>query len=357
MSAPKKILFLDRDGTLITEPPDFQIDRLDKFALEPEVVPALRRLRDAGYTFVMVTNQDGLGTPSFRESEFRPLQDLLLRILQSQGITFEAVRVCPHTKADNCDCRKPKLGMVLDYLRDATWSREHSFVIGDRETDVQLAAALGIRGLRYHPKTLSWPDLAHQIADAPRRAALVRKTKETNITVSVDLDTPAAARLDTGLGFFDHMLEQIAKNANIGLAITCDGDLEIDEHHTVEDVGIALGSALKQAMGDKRGVGRYGFTLPMDEAQAQVAIDLSGRPFFVFEGKFPRENVGELPTELVPHFFRSLSDTLGATLHMSVTGDNTHHMIEALFKGFGRALRPALARGDAREVPSTKGVL
>ncbi|HVU17967.1 MAG TPA: bifunctional histidinol-phosphatase/imidazoleglycerol-phosphate dehydratase HisB [Candidatus Didemnitutus sp.] len=357
MSTAKKILFLDRDGTLITEPADFQIDRLDKFALEPEVIPALRRLRDAGYTFVMVTNQDGLGTPSFREAEFRPLQDLLLHILQSQGIAFEAVRVCPHTKADGCDCRKPKVGLVLDYLRDTTWSREHSLVIGDRETDVQLAAALGIRGLRYNPKTLGWPEIARQIADAPRRAALSRKTKETKITVSVDLDTPAPARLDTGVGFFDHMLEQIAKNANIGLEISCEGDLEIDEHHTVEDVGLALGSALKQAMGDKRGLGRYGFTLPMDEAQAQVALDLSGRPYFVFEGKFPREQVGELPTELVPHFFRSVSDTLGATLHMSVKGDNTHHMVETLFKGFGRALRPALARGDAREVPSTKGVL
>jgi imidazoleglycerol-phosphate dehydratase/histidinol-phosphatase len=353
----KKILFLDRDGTLITEPADFQIDRLDKFALEPEVVPALRRLRDAGYAFVMVTNQDGLGTPSFRDEEFRPLQDLLLRVLRSQGIEFEAVRVCPHTAADGCDCRKPKVGMLLDYLRDTAWSREHSFVIGDRETDLQLAAALGIRGLRYHPERLGWAEIARQIADAPRRASLKRKTKETDITVSVDLDTPAAARLDTGLGFFDHMLEQIAKNAAIGLVVTCDGDLEIDEHHTVEDVGIALGTALKQALGDKRGVGRYGFTLPMDEASAQVALDLSGRPYFVFEGKFPRENVGELPSELVPHFFRSLSDALGATLHMSVQGENTHHMIEALFKGFGRALRPAIARGAGSEVPSTKGVL
>jgi imidazoleglycerol-phosphate dehydratase/histidinol-phosphatase len=353
----KKILFLDRDGTLITEPADFQIDRLDKFTLEPDVIPALRRLRDAGYTFVMVTNQDGLGTPSFREEEFRPLQDLLLRILKTQGIEFEAVRVCPHLATAGCDCRKPKLGLLLDYLRDTSWSRENSAVIGDRETDVQLAAALGVRGLRYHSVALGWTEIARQIVDAPRRATLTRKTKETSIVISVDLDTPAPARLDTGLGFFDHMLEQIAKNAGIALTVDCDGDLEIDEHHTVEDVGLALGAALKQALGDKRGVGRYGFTLPMDEASAQVALDLSGRPYFVFEGKFPRENVGELPSELVPHFFRSLSDALGATLHMSVTGDNTHHMIEALFKGFGRALRPAIARGGGTEVPSTKGVL
>jgi imidazoleglycerol-phosphate dehydratase/histidinol-phosphatase len=353
----KKILFLDRDGTLITEPPDFQIDRLDKFTLEPAVIPALLRLRDAGFTFVMVTNQDGLGTPSFREEEFRPLQDLLLRVLQSQGVAFEAVRVCPHTAADGCDCRKPKVGLLLDYLRDTSWSREHSLVIGDRATDLQLAVALGVRGLRYLPGNPGWTEIARQIVEAPRRATVTRKTKETAITVSVDLDTPGPARLDTGLGFFDHMLEQIAKNAGIGLAVECAGDLEIDEHHTVEDVGIALGTVLKQALGDKRGIGRYGFTLPMDEAKAEVALDLSGRAYFVFTGKFTRENVGELPSELVPHFFRSLSDALGATLHMSVSGENTHHMIEALFKGFGRALRPAVARGAGSEVPSTKGVL
>ena len=352
-----KILFIDRDGTLIAEPFDQQIDRLDKFALEPGVVPALLRLRDAGWTFVMVTNQDGLGTPSFREEEFRPLQKLLVDILRSQGIEFAAVRVCPHTAADRCDCRKPKPGLVQDYLRDPGWSREMSAVIGDRETDVQLAQNLGVRGLRYDRQALAWPEIARQLVDAPRRATVVRHTKETRITVTVDLDQAAPAQLATGLGFFDHMLDQIAKNAGISLAIKCDGDLEIDEHHTVEDVGIALGQALKQAIGDKRGIGRYGFVLPMDEAQAQVALDLSGRAYFVFEGKFPREQVGELPTELVPHFFRSLGDAMAATLQMSVTGDNTHHMVETLFKGFGRALRPAIARGAGSEVPSTKGVL
>ena len=353
----KKILFLDRDGTLIHEPADFQIDRLDKFALEPDVIPALRQLRDVGYTFVMVTNQDGLGTPSFREEEFRPLQDLLVGVLRSQGIVFEAVRVCPHTAADRCDCRKPKTGLVLDYLRDTSWDRPASLVIGDRQTDVELAANLGIRGLRYDAKNLGWMEIARQLVQAPRRSTVERRTNETAITVSVDLDTPGPAKLATGLGFFDHMLDQIARNAGIGLTITCQGDLHIDEHHTVEDVALALGQALKQALGDKRGVGRYGFLMPMDESLAQVALDLSGRPWFVFEGKFPRENVGELPSELVPHFFQSLSTTLGATLHMSVRGDNTHHMIEALFKGFGRALRPALARQAGGDVPSTKGVL
>jgi len=347
----KKILFLDRDGTLLTEPRDQQ------FALEPGVIPALLRLRDAGWKFVMVTNQDGLGTPSFREDEFKPLQKLLLDLLASQGVEFEAVRVCPHTAADQCDCRKPKTGLLTDYVKATDWSREASAVIGDRETDVQLASNLGVRGLRYDRSTLGWTEIARRLVDAPRRATVVRNTKETKITVSVDLDEAAPARLDTGIGFFDHMLEQIAKNAAIGLAIKCDGDLEIDEHHTVEDVGIALGTALRQALGDKRGVGRYGFVLPMDEAQAQVALDLSGRAFFTFEGRFPRDTVGGLPTELVPHFFRSLGDALAATLQMTVKGDNTHHMVETLFKGFGRALRPAIARGAGSEIPSTKGVL
>ena len=353
----KKILFIDRDGTLITEPFDQQIDRLDKFALEPDTIPALLRLRDAGYKLVMVTNQDGLGTPSFREEEFRPLQQLLLDILSSQGIAFEAVRVCPHTAADRCDCRKPKTGLLTDYLKATDWSRELSAVIGDRETDVQLAQNLGVRGLRYDRKTLGWAEIARQLVDAPRRATIVRNTKETKITVSVDLDQAAPAQLATGLGFFDHMLEQIAKNAGIGLAIKCDGDLEIDEHHTVEDVGIALGTALKQALGDKRGVGRYGFVMPMDESLASVALDLSGRAWLVFDARFPRDRVGEMPTEMVSHFFKSVTDTLAATLHLSVTGDNTHHMVEALFKGFGRALRPALARGAGGDIPSSKGVL
>jgi imidazoleglycerol-phosphate dehydratase/histidinol-phosphatase len=353
----KKLLFIDRDGTLIAEPFDQQVDRLDKLALEPAVIPALLRLRDAGWKFVMVTNQDGLGTPSFREEEFRPPQKLLLDILSSQGIDFEAVRVCPHTAADRCDCRKPRTGLIADYLKSTDWSRESSVVIGDRETDLQLAQNLGIRGLRYDRKTLDWAEIARLLVDAPRRATIVRNTKETKITVSVDLDATAPVKLATGLGFFDHMLEQIARHAGISLVIECEGDLHIDEHHTIEDTGLALGSALKQALGDKRGIGRYGFVMPMDESLAQVALDLSGRAWLVFDAKFPRDRVGEMPTEMVSHFFKSVSDNLALTLNMSVTGDNTHHMIEALFKGFGRALRPALARGDGTEIPSSKGVL
>ena len=353
----KKILFIDRDGTLITEPAGYQIDRLDKFALEPEAIPALRRLRDAGFTFVMVTNQDGLGTASFPEGDFLPLQKLLIDIFGSQGITFEAVRICPHLPADRCDCRKPKVGLLLDYLKDTSWSRENSYVIGDRETDLQLATNLGVTGLRYDQKNLGWTEIARQLVDAPRRATIERKTKETAITVTVDLDATAPLKFATGLGFFDHMLEQIARNAGISLVIECKGDLHIDEHHTIEDTGLALGTALRQALGDKRGVGRYGFVMPMDEALAQVAIDLSGRAWLVFEAKFPRDRVGEMPTEMVSHFFKSVSDNLAATVNMSVTGDNAHHMVEALFKGFGRALRPAVARTSGGDIPSSKGVL
>jgi imidazoleglycerol-phosphate dehydratase/histidinol-phosphatase len=231
-------------------------------------------------------------------------------------------------------------------------------VVGDRDTDVELARNLGLKGYKIgSPGAESWAAVAHAVLDRPRVAEVIRRTRETDIRVRVDLDSETEPRAKTGLGFFDHMLEQLGKHGGFALDVQCRGDLHIDEHHTVEDVGLALGAALKQALGDKRGIGRYGFTMPMDEAKAEVAIDLSGRPYFVFEGNFPRENVGELPSELVPHFFQSLATTLGATLHMSVKGDNTHHMIEALFKGFGRALKPAVARGTGSEIPSTKGVL
>ena len=353
----KKLLFIDRDGVLISEPEDKQIDALDKFSLEPGVVPALSKLRDAGYRFVMVSNQDGLGTPSFPEEQFRPLQDLLLRVLASQGIEFEAVRVCPHTPADGCECRKPRVGLVLDYLRATDWDRASAHMIGDRETDMEFAANLGVAGIRYNRDTPGWAEIARSIVEAPRRATVARRTKETDIGVSVDLDATGPCSFDTGIGFFNHMLDQIARNAGIALQVRCTGDLHIDEHHTVEDTALALGTALRQAIGDKRGIGRYGFVLPMDEARAEVSLDLSGRAWLVFEAKFPREAVGTLPTELVQHFFHSLADQLGATLHMRVTGDNTHHMIESLFKCFGRALRPAVARVAGGEVPSTKGVL
>jgi imidazoleglycerol-phosphate dehydratase/histidinol-phosphatase len=348
----KKILFIDRDGTLIAEPADFQIDSVEKFALLPGVIPALIALRDAGWRFVMVTNQDGLGTKTYPRPKWDQIQDLLMGVLSSQGVAFDAVLVCPHRPADACECRKPRLGLLRDYLADASWDRTRSVVIGDRDTDLQLAKNMGIRGI----KMGAWPKIAKELLGRPRTASIERKTKETSISVAVDLDGDGKSKIKTGIGFFDHMLEQISKHGGFDLDLDVKGDLHIDEHHTVEDVGLALGTALKTALGDKVGIGRYGFTVPMDETLAKAAVDLSGRAHFKFSGKFPREAVGGLPTEMVPHFFRSLADSLGATLHLTVKGENAHHMVEACFKAVGRALRPAFKLGGGG-LPSTKGTL
>ncbi len=355
----QKILFLDRDGTIIIEPPDQQIDSLQKLALLPGVIPALLKLRDAGFKFVLVSNQDGLGTQSFPEHTFREPQDFLRSLLASQGITFEAEFFCPHFPKDECECRKPKVGLLKDFLSATSIDRAASAVIGDRETDLQLAKNIGVRGIRVQHNGapgLTWDEIAAELTQVQRTASVERKTKETDIHVKVNLDRESPIHITTGLGFFDHMLEQIARHGGFSLELTCKGDLHIDEHHTVEDCALALGQALRIALGDKRGIHRYGFLLPMDEALAQVAIDLSGRSYFVFEGKFGRDSVGQLPTELVPHFFRSLADTLGAAINIRVNGENTHHMIEACFKGVGRSLRQAIRITD-RELPSTKGML
>jgi imidazoleglycerol-phosphate dehydratase/histidinol-phosphatase len=352
----RKILFIDRDGTLIHEPPDQQIDSLEKFVLVDQVIPSLIELRDAGYEFVMVSNQDGLGTDSFPTESFAPPQALLLQILASQGVRFSAIHIDPHFEHQNAPTRKPGIGMLLDYLRSGELDFQASAVIGDRQTDLDLAANLGVRGFRLGPGLWDWPGIAHALARVPRTATVERNTRETRIRVDVDLDREGAAEISTGLGFFDHMLEQIGRHGGFKLALRCEGDLNVDEHHTVEDSALALGEALRVALGDKRGIARYGFVLPMDETRAEALIDLSGRPWLVFEGQFPRDRVGDLPTELVPHFFRSLSDALGANLHLRVAGDNAHHMVEACFKATARALRMALRR-DGVELPSTKGVL
>ena len=351
-----RILFIDRDGTLIEEPPDHQIDSLPKLRLLPHVIPALLRLQRAGYRLVLVSNQDGLGTASFPQPSFDEPHQFLMNLLGSQGITFEREFICPHLPADDCGCRKPRTGLLDAYLKEHPLDPQHSHVIGDRETDLQLARNIGIEGIRIGAD-YGWPEIADRLdRNGTREASITRRTKETDIQVKVQLDRETPIEVSTGLGFFDHMLEQIAKHGGFALQLTCRGDLHIDEHHTVEDCALALGQALKTALGDKRGIHRYGFLLPMDEALAQVAIDLSGRAYFVFEGQFGRDQVGQLPTELVPHFFRSLADTLGAAINLKVSGENTHHMIEACFKGVGRALRQAVRITD-RELPSTKGIL
>jgi imidazoleglycerol-phosphate dehydratase/histidinol-phosphatase len=357
MSAPLRIAFVDRDGTLIKEPADQQVDKLEKIELVPGVIPALLRLKEAGYRFIMISNQDGRGTDSFPEADFRIPQEFTVQLFASQGISFDEIFICPHFNADGCECRKPLPGLLGDFFDRVNVDRQHSLVVGDRETDLSFARNINVPGYLVDPEDAdSWNQIVRQVLDQPRSASVNRKTKETDISVTVDLDTSSPVVIDTGIAFYDHMLDQVAKHGGFSLQLSCKGDLEIDEHHTVEDVALALGQALKEALGDKRGIGRFGFVIPMDETQAQVAIDLGGRPFLVFDGDFPRTEVGGMPTELVPHFFRSLSDTLGASIQIEVKGENTHHMVEACFKGTGRALRAALKR-EGNELPSTKGTL
>lgn len=324
MGTRRKLLFVDRDGAVI-EPsvPDLRLVR--------DVIPALLRVRDAGYELVMVGRGGGP-------------HEQLMQLLASQGICFAGVHV---------DAR---VGALLDYLRNGDLDAAASAAVGDGASDLAFAGDLGVRALRLGVDGNDWTGIAHRLADAPRIAQVARHTRETRIDVAVDLDREAAATVSTGLGFFDHMLEQLGRHGGFALTLRCEGDTRIDEHHTVEDSALALGDALRQALGDKRGIGRYGFSLPMDETRAEALLDLSGRAYFVFEGRFERERVGELPTELVPHFFRSLSDALGANLHLKVAGDNTHHMVEACFKVVARALRMAIRR-EGRELPSTKGKL
>lgn len=353
----QKILFIDRDGCLIEEPADEQIDAYEKFRLMPGVIPALLRLKQAGYRFVMVSNQDGLGTARFPQADFDGPQHLLLQILSSQGIDFDAIHIDASLPEDHAPTRKPGVGMLLGYLRDPQLDRQHSAVIGDRDTDLQLADNMGLRGLRVGPKGSDWPSIADTLLSTPRSAEVTRRTNETQIRVQVNLDARAPIALNSGIGFFDHMLEQLASHGGFALSLSCQGDLHIDEHHSVEDCALALGQALDQALGDRVGIGRYGFTAAMDESLASVALDLSGRPALVFNGEFSRDQVGALSTEMVKHFFASLAQTLRCAIHVDLRGDNAHHQVEACFKALGRALRMALARQADGGLPSTKGVL
>jgi imidazoleglycerol-phosphate dehydratase / histidinol-phosphatase len=357
-----KILFIDRDGTIIQEPEDKQIDAFEKLQLLPGVIPALLALQNSGYRLIMVSNQDGLGTPSFPEENFRKPHALLMSILNSQGVQFDDVLVCPHFSHEGCSCRKPNLGLVQKYLRQ-DFSRDDSYVIGDRISDASMANNMGIKSITYGEGDgkLNWPAIVKELLHRGRSAYIERHTKETRISVSIDLpdsdQMTAMISIDTGVKYFDHMLEQLAKHSGIGLTIKADGDLGVDEHHTIEDTALTIGEGLRKALGDKRGIGRYGFVLPMDEAEAAVSLDLSGRPFLVFEGNFTRDYVGDMPTELVKHFYRSLTDSLHATLHMRVRGENCHHMVESSFKCLGRALRLAIQREGSNDIPSTKGLL
>lgn len=355
MSAKRKILFIDRDGTLIEEPADEQVDRLDKVRLLPQVIPSLLKLMIAGYELVMVSNQDGLGTDSFPTEDFQVPHDWMMHVFESQGIHFSAIHIDPHFEHQKAPTRKPGIGMVLDYLKSGQLDLQRSAVIGDRDTDLQLADNMGIRGFKL-TQELQWPALTRRLIDQQRTAVIERNTNETQISVRINLDETKPVQIKTGLGIFDHFLEQLALHGGFSLELSANGDLHVDEHHTVEDCGLAIGSALDSALGDRRGIGRYGFLLPMDEALAQAAIDLSGRPFYVQRGELPRDAVGDLSSEMIKHFFHSLAQNLRAAIHLDIQGDNTHHMAEAMFKGVGRCLRPALARQD-EALPSSKGVL
>jgi len=354
-----KVLFIDRDGTLIEEPEDFQVDAIDKVQLVRDVMSALLELAQHGFRFVMVSNQDGLGTESFPQSDFDASHGYVMSLFASQGITFDEVLVCPHLPDNNCDCRKPRTGLLTRFLAATDINLTLSAVIGDRATDMELAERIGVRGLLVntdHPDAMSWPQIVELLCHSERVATVSRNTNETRISATINLDAPGTNDISTGIGFYDHMLEQIAKHGGFSLTLKCDGDLNVDEHHTVEDTAICLGDALREALGNKFGIGRYGFLLPMDESEAKVSLDLSGRSAFMFAADFPRATVGELSTEMVEHFFRSLAESLRAALHIEVQGENTHHMIEACFKSVGRTLRQAISRSGT-ELPSTKGSL
>ena len=345
-SAKKKFAFIDRDGTIVEEPHDEQVDALEKIRFVPGVIPALRALQSAGFDLIMVTNQDGLGTEAYPEAHFELTQSFIMDLLRSQGITFSAVHIDRTYPHDRAETRKPGIGMVREYLAGGVMDFDRSFVVGDRASDIELAKNMGLTGHRIG--AVSWDDIVDSVLHGDRVAEVVRETNETSIRVRVALEGTGTS-ISTGVGFFDHMLDQIAVHGGFGLSLECTGDLHVDEHHTIEDCGLALGEALSAALGDRRGIGRFGFVLPMDDARATIAIDLGGRPYLRFDADFARDRVGEMPTEMVPHFFRSLAQTLGATIHVEVLGDNAHHKVEAVFKGFGRALRTALKRDGGRD--------
>jgi imidazoleglycerol-phosphate dehydratase/histidinol-phosphatase len=368
----KKVLFIDRDGTLIWEPPtDFQIDSIDKFRLLPGMVTALSKIvREMDFELVMVTNQDGLGTEKFPEETFWPVQDLLIGILKSEGICFSEICIDRSFEVENKPTRKPGTGMLLKYL-SAEYDMKNSYVIGDRITDVKLAKNLGASCIfiknydaanewksEITAMVDNWEEIYDFLKLPPRKTELKRKTNETDISISLNLDGKGLAKIDTGIPFFDHMLEQIAKHGNVDLEVIAKGDLHIDEHHTIEDVGIVLGEIFYKALGDKKGIERYGFVLPMDDCFAQVAMDLGGRSWIVWEAEFKREKIGEMPTEMFYHFFKSFSDAAKCNLNIKAEGQNEHHKIESIFKGFARTIKQAVRRNkDDLSLPSTKGIL
>ena len=377
----KKVLFIDRDGTLIKEyPPTYQIDSWDKLEFYPYAFTYMRKIaEELDFELVMVSNQDGLGTNKFPEEDFLPIHKHILTSFENEGVHFSAVHIDRSHPEDNLDTRKPGIGMLLDYLKEDRYDLKNSFVIGDRITDVQLAKNLGCKAiwLNNHPglggsevsdaatleevvalETSEWRDIYEFLKLGERVVLHTRATSETQITVELNLDGKGKANIKTGLGFFDHMLDQIARHGMIDLNIEAKGDLHIDEHHTIEDTGITLGEAFAKALGNKKGIERYGFALPMDEAEAKVLIDFGGRNWIVWNADFSREKIGDMPTEMFFHFFKSFSDAAKCNLNIECRGENEHHKIEAIFKAFAKAIKQAVKRdASSNQLPSTKGVL
>lgn len=355
----KKVLFIDRDGTLIKEPADEQIDSFEKLEFVEGMFRNLSFIRkNLDFEFVMVSNQDGLGTDSFPENTFWPVHNFILQTLKGEGVGFDNILIDNHFPADNHPNRKPGTGMLKEYINNPEYDLANSFVIGDRETDAQLAENLGCKALILGKDGLTWEKIAEILFAGERIVEITRTTKETDITVRINLDGTGKCDIQTGLGFFDHMLEQIGKHGMTDLYIRCKGDLEVDEHHTIEDTGIVLGECLLKALGDKRGIERYGYSLPMDDCLCQVALDFGGRPWLIWDAEFHREKVGEMPTEMFMHFFKSVSDAAKMNLNIKAEGTNEHHKIEGIFKAFARSIRMAVKRDIYHyQLPSTKGAL
>jgi imidazoleglycerol-phosphate dehydratase/histidinol-phosphatase len=362
----KKILFIDRDGTLVMEPAtDYQIDSLEKLEFYPGVFQNLAKIaKELDYILVMVTNQDGLGTESFPEETFLPVQNKIIRAFENEGIIFADIYIDKSFSYENLPTRKPGTAMLHKYMYGG-YDLKNSFVIGDRLTDVELAKNLGAKSVLISENvcpdadltTMDWSEIYSYLKQIPRRAHVSRKTLETNIDITLNIDGCGKSNISTGLGFFDHILEQIAKHGNMDLTVDVKGDLHIDEHHTIEDVGIALGIAFPDALGSKKGIERYGFCLPMDDCLAQVAVDFGGRPWLVWQAEFKREKIGEVPTEMFMHFFKAFSDNAKCNLNIKAEGENEHHKIEGIFKAFARAIKCAVRQTDNFNIPSTKGSL
>ncbi|WP_199560870.1 bifunctional histidinol-phosphatase/imidazoleglycerol-phosphate dehydratase HisB [Mucilaginibacter hurinus] len=378
----KKILFIDRDGTMLKEPADEQVDSFDKLEFYPGALQYLPKIAELNFELVMVTNQDGLGTPVHSNENFFPVHNFILKTFENEGVKFDAVYIDRTFPADNAPTRKPGTGMLTQYFDTGKYDLKNSFVIGDRKNDVLLAKNLGAKALWLNNQsnlggrefnadnwqddvkevialeTTDWKDIYEHLKLGQRIIEHRRTTKETDIYIKLNLDGKGDAKIETGLNFFDHMLDQIARHGSLGLEVIAKGDLHIDEHHTIEDTGIALGEVFAEALGDKKGIERYGFCLPMDDCLAQVGIDFGGRNWIVWEAEFKREKVGDVPTEMFYHFFKSFSDAAKCNLNIKAEGDNEHHKIEAIFKAFAKAIKMAVKRDvDNMVLPSTKGVL